>query len=237
MTAIQTEVQSLSPDDHVSLFVLDATFVGGTTMHFVQGSEHDGPVTFGEIPYVALDVEFTGLETSGVGALPTPTIKVGNSDGVFQAMLNTFGGLEGSTVHRIRTYRKFLDGGSEADPQAYFGPDTFRIERKVIENNSNIEWELSAAIDQEGKQIPGRQVVRDTCLWRYRIYNGSAGGFDYSKAQCPYTGAQSYDINDAPVALAANDVPSRRLSCCRTRFGRANPLPFGGFPGVARSNS
>lgn len=235
MTTIQAESQSLSPSASISLFVLDASFVGGTLMHFVQGNEHDGPVSFGGIEYVAMDVEFEGLETSGVGALPTPTIRVGNSDGVWQAMLNTFGGLEGCTLHRIRTYERFLDGHADADAQAFYGPDTFRIERKAIENLTNIEWELSAAIDQEGKQLPGRQVIRDTCLWRYRVWNPGTASFDYAKAQCPYTGSQAYDINDLPVADPSKDVPSRRLSCCRTRFGRANPLHFGGFPGVART--
>lgn len=235
MTSIQAESQSLSPDPKISLFLLDASFVGGTLMYFVQGSEHDGPVSFNGIEYVATDVEFEGLETSGVGALPTPIIRVGNTDGVWQAMLNTFGGLEGCTIHRVRTYKKFLDGQPEADPQAYYGPDTFRIERKTIENSTQIEWELSAAIDQEGKQIPGRQVIRDTCLWRYRVWNQGTGDFDYSKAQCPYTGSQAFDINDQPIADPTKDTPSRRLSCCRARFGRANPLPFGGFPGVARS--
>lgn len=235
MTSIQTESQSLSPSGIISLFVLDASFVGGTIMHFVQGSESDGAISFGGIGYVAMDVEFEGLETSGVGSLPTPTIRVGNGDGLWQGMLNTFGGLEGCTLHRIRTYERFLDGRDDADPQAFYGPDTFRIERKTTEGSAVIEWELSAAIDQEGKMLPGRQVIRDTCLHRYRVWNPGTARFDYSKAQCPYTGAQAYDINDLPISDPSKDTPSRRLSCCRTRFGRANPLPFGGFPGVARS--
>lgn len=235
MTSIQQEAQRLSPDAIISLFMLDTTSLGGTFMYFVQGSENDGPVSFNGIEYSAVDVEFEGMETSGVGALPTPTIRVGNTDGLFQALINTWGDMLGCTIHRVRTYRKFLDSGESPDGQAYFGPDTFRIERKQAENSVFIEWELSAAIDQEGKQLPGRSVIRDTCPSRYRFWNAGTASFDYSKAQCPYVGSQSYDINDLPVSDPSKDVPSRRLSCCRTRFGRANPLPFGGFPGVARS--
>jgi len=221
----------------VHLFILDTTFLGGPVLRFVQGSEHDGPLSFGGQVYDPVDVKFDGLETQGVGALPTPTLQVSNADGVFQSVINTYGDLPGCTVHRIRTYRKFLDGQPDADGGAFFGPDTFRVERKATENNTIIEWELSAALDQEGKQVPGRQVIRETCIWRYRYFNKSSNQFDYAKAQCPYTGDAYFDINDQPVDDPAKDVPSRRLSCCKLRFGANNPLPFGGFPGVSRSVS
>lgn len=234
MSNLQAEGQSLSPSGIVSLFTLDATSMGGPLMHFVQGTEAGEPIVFGGIEYSAVDVQFDGLETTGTGALPTPKIRISNTDGMAQALVSTYGELLGCTLFRIRTYTRFLDGKPDADPEAFYGPDIFRFERKTSENGVYIEWELSASIDQEGKQLPGRTIIRNTCLWRYRYYNGSTGHFDYSKAQCPYTGAQSYDINDLPVSDPSKDVPSRRLSCCRTRFGRANPLPFGGFPGVQR---
>jgi lambda family phage minor tail protein L len=140
----------------------------------------------------------------------------------------------GCTLYRVRTYARFLDNGSEPDPTAFFGPDIFRVERKAVDNPVIIEFELSASIDQEGKKLPGRQVIRDTCLWRYRIWNATTGEFDYAKAQCPYTGTSYFDASDRPVDNASEDVPSRRLRCCELRFGKKNPLPFGGFPGVAR---
>lgn len=234
MSAIQSEAQSLSPSATISLFTIDTTPMGGPLMHFVMGSDNDGPVVFGGVEYQAIDVQFEGLETSGAGALPTPLIRVSNIDGMAQALVSTYGELLGCTLYRVRTFKRFLDGQPDADSEAFFGPDIFRFERKTSENSVYVEWELSASIDQEGKQLPGRTIIRNTCLWRYRFYNGSTGKWDYSKAQCPYTGAQSYDINDLPVSDPALDVPSRRLSCCRTRFGRSNPLPFGGFPGVQR---
>lgn len=236
MTSIQSEAQSLSPSGIISLFTIDTTSVGGPLLFFVQGYQSNKPVKFNNIVYQPIDVQFEGLETSGVGALPTPTIKISNSDGVAQALMSTWGELLGCTLHRVRTFTRFLDGEPDADPSAFYGPDTFRFERKSVENDIQIEWELSAAIDQEGKQIPGRPIIRETCLWRYRYFNRTTGSFDYSKAQCPYTGAQSYDINDQPISDKALDVPSRRLSCCRTRFGANNPLPFGGFPGAQRLN-
>jgi lambda family phage minor tail protein L len=235
MTAIQQEAQKLSPSGIISLFTLDTTSIGGPIMHFVMGSQSAAPVSFGGVQFQPMDVTFEGLETSGQGALPTPTISVSNVDGIIQAVVNTWGDLNGCVLHRMRTYVRFLDGQPDADSTAFYGPDTFRIERKASETSASIQWELSAAIDQEGKQLPGRVVIRDTCLWRYRVWNAVTGTYDYSKAQCPYEGAQAYDINDLPVSDPSKDFPSRRIGCCRARFGEGKPWPFGGFPGVARN--
>jgi len=236
MTGISQEAQSLNPSAIVALFTLDTTSIGGPVLHFIQGTkENNAPVQHGGIEYQPVDIEFDGLEVTGAGALPTPIIRVSNTDGLAQAIINTWGDLLGCVVTRIRTYARFLDGQPDEDPDVFFGPDIFRVERKAQENPVFIEWELSASIDQEGKLLPGRQIIRDTCLWRYRIYDPATATFNYSKAQCPYTGSQYFDFEDNPVASPAEDVPSRRLGCCRARFGAGSPLPFGGFPGVART--
>jgi len=235
MATIQTEQQSLTPSGIVSLFTLDATSLGGPVMNFVQATKHKSLVKFGGVEYQPIDVEFSGLETSGQGALPTPTIRMANTDGIPQAMVNTWGDLTGCPLTRVRTHVRFLDGEPDADPSAAYPADFFRIERKSSENNVYIEWELSTSIDQEGKMIPGRTIIRETCLWRYRYFDVSKGKFDYSKAQCPYAGNKYFDINDREVSDPADDVPSRRLNCCKTRFGEGAALPFGGFPGVRRT--
>lgn len=235
MTAIQTEGQSLNPSAIVSLFTLDTTKLGGPLLRFCQGTETHGSVKFGGQTYEAVDVEFNGLETSGVGALPTPTITFGNSSGIVQMLVNTYGDMLGCKLYRVRTFAKFLDDQAEADPEAFYGPDIFQVERKTAETDTAVSWELSAAIDQEGRMLPARVIVRDTCLWRYRIWNEGTRSWDYSNAQCPYVGNKYFDINDQPVTSPVDDQPSRRLSCCKARFGANNPLPFGGFPGVARN--
>lgn len=232
MSTPQT-AQSLQPDASVELFTLDATSIGGPIYYFVQGKHGDGdPIVFNGVTYQALDIEFEGLEVTGTGALPTPRIRLSNSDGVVQSIINTWGDLVGCDLYRVRTFRCHLDGEADADPTAFFGPDQFRFAQKTTQNPIYFEWELSAAIDQEGKMLPGRQIIRDTCLWRYRVWNGTS--FDYTKALCPYTGSNYFDINDQPVANPEDDYPSRRLGCCKARFGENAPLPFGGFPGVGR---
>ena len=227
-------VQTPNPGEKVALFRLDASSLGGSIYYFCQSAYNGANVVFGGVSYTPVDVEFSGFETTGVGGLPMPHMKLANTNGVFQAMTNTYGDLIGCQIQRIRTFSRFLDGRPEADPTAFYGPDTFRIERKTSENPVFIEWELSASFDQEGKMLPGRTIVRDTCLWRYRVWNGTS--FDYSKAQCPYTAANYYTATGA-VTTAANDVCGRNLSSCKLRFGANAVLPFGGFPGTARSHS
>ncbi|OCP21893.1 MULTISPECIES: phage minor tail protein L [unclassified Ensifer] len=233
MVTIYQTAQSLTPGEYVSLFRLDATSVGGGIFYFVQGRVEGGAVVHDGIEYQPCDVEFEGFEVSGQGALPTPVIRIANSDGLIQSALNTYGDLLGCELRRVRTFRQHLDDGDDPDPSAIFGPDVFKIDRKTSENSVFVEWELSAAIDQEGKKLPGRQVIRDTCLFRYRAFNRNSGTFDYSKALCPYGGSQYFDKQDRPTTID-KDQPSRSVNCCKVRFGEANPLPFGGFPGVGR---
>ncbi|WP_276122569.1 phage minor tail protein L [Pararhizobium qamdonense] len=233
MVTIYQSAQSLTPGEYVSLFRLDATSVGGAMFYFVQGRVEGGAVIHDGITYQPADVEFEGFEVSGQGALPTPTLRMSNADGLIQTAINTYGDLLGCEVRRIRTFRHHLDDGSDPDPTAIFGPDVFKVDRKATENSVYVEWELSAAIDQEGKKLPGRQVIRDTCLFRYRAYNANTQTFDYSKALCPYTGTKYFDKQNLPTTKA-KDQPSRTVDCCKLRFGEKNPLPFGGFPGVGR---
>lgn len=236
MAEIASVAQSPATGEIVSLFLLDLTTVGGGFFYFVQGNKLDAKITFDGVEYTPADVEFDGLETTGQGALPTPVIRINNTDGVVQTMINTWGDLIGCILTRKRTFKRFLDGEADADPGAFFGPDVFTIDRKASENPIYVEWELSAAIDQEGKLLPGRPVIRDTCLWRYRAFNSGSGTFDYSKAQCPYAGSNYFDKNNLPTT-AANDSCSRTLAGCQARFGEGSVLPFGGFPGVERTNS
>lgn len=234
MTQISALLQDMSPGNLIELFQLDTSSVGGNVYYFFQGANGEEPITFGGIDYQPVDCEFEGMEVNGTSALPTPTVRIANAGGLPQILINTYGDLVGSRVKRIRTFKRYLDDGAEPDTGAILGPDIFRIERKSGENPVFIEWELSAAADQQGMMIPARVVIRDTCMWRYREFVGP--GFNYSKAECPYAGTDYFDENDQPTT-AANDKPSRTVNCCRKRFGENAPLPYGGFPGVARSRS
>lgn len=232
MSAIISEAQKLEPSAIVSLFQLDTTVVGGPLLYFTMMTNGATPVYFNGVAYQPLDIKFEGMEMSGIGALPRPTLKIANTDSLIQEIVNTYGDLNGCALTRYRTFARFLDGQPDADPTAFFGPDVFQVDRKVSDTKAEITWELSAAIDQDGRTI-GRQILRDTCLWRYRFWNGTS--FSYSKAKCPYTGGTYYTEQDVVTLDPALDKPSRSITCCKLRFGENSPLPTGAFPGVSRT--
>lgn len=233
--SLNAVIHSSHAGDEVALFMFDASLYGAPVYYFCQAGDNASPISFGGQIYEPADVSFTDMSVNGAGTLPTPHLKVANLDGVFQTVLNTYGDPLGAVLKRVRTFRRFLDDGASPDPAMYFGPDTFRVERKVSENPIYVEFELSAAIDQEGKLLPGRQVIRDTCMWRYRMWNPNTGDYDYTGVKCPYTGVLAFDANNNPTT-PDKDRPSRSLTCCKLRFGENNPLPYGGFPGAARIN-
>jgi lambda family phage minor tail protein L len=230
---------SSAPGEQVSLFRLDATSVGDTLRYFCQGKIGSNPIVFGEQSYTPIDISFTEFEVNAGGSLPQPRMQISNSNSVIQGMLNSWGDLIGCEIRRIRTWKRFLDGQPDADPAAFIGPDIFRLERKSDENPIFVEWELSAAIDQEGKMLPGRQVFRDSCVKRYRFYDptnaaAAADGFVYATVNpCPYTGTDAFTI-DGDATTSPNDRCGRKLSDCKLRFVVPHALPFGGFPGATR---
>jgi len=169
---------------------------------------------------------------SGKGTLPSPKLRVLNTP-TLNASIITLGDLIGSTLYRIRTFRTFLDDGSDPDPNAKLPIDVFKIERKAVHNKVYVEWELSAAMDHEGKMIPARQIIRDYCTHIYRVWNPETETFDYTKATCPFAGLSYFDEQDRPTN-ASGDRCGKRLSSCRARFGNNNQLPTRAFPGVAK---
>lgn len=236
MTTFHQEATTLTPSALLSLYQLDTTPVGGPMYHFTTETRAGVMVSFGGIDYFAVPVRITGMSMSGSGPIQTPTLSIGNTDGFIQEIVNSFGNLEGSILTRIRVFARHLDGAEDPNPNTFYGPDVYIIDRKSQDTPEVIEWELSALIDQQGVYV-GRTVVRDTCLFRYRVFDSATNQFDYSRAICPYTGTNYFDRANNPVVSADLDRPARNLGCCRARFGEDNPLPFGGFLGVVRGLS
>lgn len=143
-------------------------------------------------------------------------------------MCRIYGDLVGARVVRKRTLARFLDavnfvgGNPAADPNESFGDEIYYVNQKTREDFEVVEFELATRMDVEGVQLPRRQVIRNTCPWRYR---GDG---------CGYGGPPVADINDIQVVDLSNDVCGKRLSSCRMRFGAYGWLPFGGFPGASQ---
>ena len=224
--------QSLATDELVELYQVDLSKLGGGVLYLSPQTNGTTAIAFDGNTYTPIAIEASGFEITGNSSLPTPTMKV-QSTASLQAAMNTYNDFIGGKVTRIRTFKQFLDGESNADPTQHFPIDVFYIERKTLSNKNEIEWELSAILDQMGVKLPRRKILKDICTARYRYYNGTA--FVYTSVKdggCPYNGSSYFDVEGNTVTDPADDKCGKRMSECERRYGTNGKLPFFGFPGV-----
>jgi len=110
------------------------------------------------------------------------------------------------------------------DPTAGFPDEIWFVDRKSAETRDTIEFELTAAWDVSGVQIPRRQFQANTCAWL------AIGG--YRGPYCGYAGGAVATADDTPTNDLAQDRCGGRRSSCRMRFAQPASLPYGGFPGA-----
>lgn len=230
-TNITAEIQLLEQDAIVQLFEIDATNYGGGVIRFSTAPIDGQPVMFGGLQYIPFPVKADGFEWNGQGTLPRPTLTAASIDIAFISLVMQSGDLVGAPVKRIRTYRKHLDDGIDPDPDKTFPIDYYVIEKKTSQTRTIVQFELSVQMDQEGRMIPSRQILRDSCTQRYRWWDGTA--YQYTNVTCPYTGSGEW-TQQGIIASTGGDRCGKRLSDCKLRFGEYGELPFYGFPGVAR---
>lgn len=231
--ALSSAVQSLSPGALVELFELDLSPIGvDEVWRFTPTPGIDGKCTFAGRVYYAADVEASGFEVNGQGQVPQPRLRVSNATAMLAGLVLQHDDVIGAKVRRTRVLAQFLDGGSSADPNAFFPVDEYVVEQKMTQDATEIEWKLSAETDQQDVMLPKRTVVRDYCPWTYRLWNTTAGAFDYSDAECPYTGSSFFKADGSATSNGSEDVCGRKVNDCTDRFGSDVDLPFGGFPGV-----
>jgi lambda family phage minor tail protein L len=232
---LEEDVGQLAVGTDIQLFVLDLGFQGGGVVYFTPSVDQTlGVVNFGGIPYQPVDMIIEGMEYNGRSVLPRPTIKIANTQRIITALIYDYNDLVGCTVKRIRTLSKYLDGQPEADSNAHWPIDNFRIMQKSMLTKMYVEFTLCAAIDVEGQKVPGRLVLHNYCKRIYRRWDAATNSFDYSQAQCPYTGS-SYFVGNTPTGTAANDLCLKDVASCAARFNPLGvPLPTWAFPGAGR---
>ncbi len=217
---IYADIQKLEPGAWVELWELDLTPLGGDALFF-HGYTQVGPVRWQTIDYQPWPIQADGFELNPTQP-PTPTLSVGNVNGSITALCLAYQDMVGCVITRHRTIGKYLDGQPEADPTQELPPDQWIIERRSAETNTQVDFELSTALDFGGASLPGRQIVANCCAWIAR------GG--YRGPYCGYTGPPVADVYDNPTSDPAKDACGGRLTSCRLRFGQNNPLPYGSFP-------
>lgn len=226
--SIFQEIHKVSPSAIIELYILDASAQGATDpLYFHSGTNSlSQNIVWQGREYVRFPIEVTGFEISSQGTLPRPRMRVSNYMGIITTFLLQYGDLTGAKVVRKRTHARFLDsvnfpgGNPEADPATEYPEDIFYIDRKVIENNELVEFELVSSMDLVGVGLPRRQVIQNLCPWKYR------GG------ECGYTGENYFKSDDEATDDQSLDICGKRLTSCKKRFGENSSLPFGGFPGA-----
>jgi lambda family phage minor tail protein L len=224
--------QNAELDDFIVLFEIDTTILGGEVYRFTSSSKSSSAVKFGNNIYTPIDVDADGWEWNGSGQAPTPKLRIGNTTKLLTGLVNQYQDLLGATVTRIRTWARYLSDGNSPDSTSIFPRDVYRIERKATENKFFVEFELANAIDQSGKQLNARQILRDICTHRYRSWDPVTLQFIYTNVTCPYHGGASFNAQGVPCPTS-QDMCGKLLSDCVARFGN-NELPTRAFPGVAR---
>lgn len=242
MTTPVLDIQKPDLGPIAELYEVDCTAIFGEILRFVPAplivdttAPNPQPVVWQGNTYEPRACQSSGWEWDGQGPLPQPTLTLGNTDRAVSALCIANSDLQGAIVTRHRVPLKYLDGMPDADPDIEFDPDVFIIDQKTVQNKMVVTFNLGAAIDIQGRLIPGRQVVQGYCSFRQRVWDAVAGEFVYNQgmAACPYTGGALFDIAGNPVSDPTLEVFSKRLkSCCGVRF--SGDLPFGGFPGAAQ---
>lgn len=235
------EILRTDPSAEVKLLVLDATVCGGGIYYFSPepNGNGDGVVWQGQF-YTPMPIEIEGFEWSSKGTLPRPKIRVANLDGMVGALVRDLEDLVGATVILKRTMAKYLDsdnfpdmggagwgdapwgdaswGGTginpDADPTACWPDEPWIVERKTLEDNTLIEFELCTPMDQQNALFPKARITANVC-----------GHQD--AAICPFS---------------VGSLCAKNLAACLTHsttdgVGLAQftgGLPFGAEPGTSR---
>jgi lambda family phage minor tail protein L len=238
MVDIREHVQGLDLGAEVTLVEIDLTAWGEGTMYWVLGDEGASAaagVSFGGQTYTPFPFGLDGFKVTASGPLPRPNLVITDVGGIFTPLAEANDMFIGATVKRIVTYERFLDGEADEDPDSHKPFEEYIIAKLVKHVPEDmIQWELRAAMDVEESDLPGRQAVRDFCDAIPRTWDPVAEEFVYTQATCPFAEAVYLDENGDTVAGPEDEVFSKKLvTCCKARFGN-QPLPFGGFPGLAR---
>lgn len=218
-TALATEIQSLSPTAVVELFVVDLTALGDSLYRFHAGTNAlQTAVVWQGQTYTPFPCQATGFDMSTNGQLPRPKLVLSNVLGTITALILATKDCVGGKVTRKRTLVKFLDavnfaGGvnATADSNAFFPDDLYVIDRKVSETKTVVEFELAAAFDIAGVQLPRRQIIQNLCAFRYR------------GPECGYAGPPVANASDGDLTLA-NAQTSQEIAFIQSRDALRNAI-------------
>lgn len=212
--SIRSDVQTLDPGPQIVLFQIDALGIGGSTLEF-QGMQ-DTPIVWRGVSYDPWPIVAEGFGMT-TDQQPRPTLSVGNLNGVISLLCYQFDDLVGAIIRRRRTHAQYLDGQPGADPSQEYPVETWFIERKAIETDDAVQFELSSALNFADVKLPRRNIIANQCPFAYR---GS---------ECNYTGRPVADVLDNPTSNPSLDRCGKRLQSCKLRDWPDGVLNYGGY--------
>jgi lambda family phage minor tail protein L len=243
---INADVQLLEPGSEIMLLEVDCTAFGGDVARFHGHNVAHTPAELAAaadapeaLPaksiwwqgqeYRAWPVKVDGLEVTGDGGAPEPSLSVGNIDSSITALCLAFDDLAQAKVAIRYTFAHYLDaanfeGGNPAADPTQERVETWFIDQKTREDAEVVQFTLNSPGDVQGLQIPARQI-HALCHW--------AMCGEYRGADCGYAGGPVATLDGTPTDDPAQDRCGGLLSDCKARFGANNPLSHGGFPGAA----
>jgi len=228
---IASDVQKLQFGNFVTLFELDLSDIGSNQiLYFTEAIDDDfTPIIFNAREYTPIHLDSDGWQTTGQETLPRPKIRVSNVLLSFTAHIYTFDDMIGAKLIRRRTLEKYLDGKPEANPNAEFAPDVYRIRQKTQMTKAAVEFELSPYMDFEGISIPKRQILRDFCTHTYRVWDTGTKTFNYTNVTCPYINPDYYyNRLGKYVTGQKDDKCGKQLRDCEMRFAGNRAVGGGG---------
>lgn len=230
---ITLDFQRSSPGQLITLFELDATALGGDVLFFTSTAYSNVNLLWNGNTYTPIEIEAEGFDYNSQSSFPTPTLRMSNVSSMAASLVIAYDDLIGAKVRRIRTFSQYLDDGATPDPLQIFPIDLFSVEQKTKHTRTVIEWKLSAAIDQQGLQIPSDVLVRDYCSRVFRHYNALTGTTSYQNVTCRYEGPLMA-LDGTLTTDPRLDACPKTLKGCKDRFGENGNLPFKGCPGLGR---
>lgn len=203
------EAYSFTPSALIELYTLDGSPIGLDTVYrFCNGTNTNfQPVVYGGITYSPFPMMIEEMGMDGKGTIQRPRITLSNINGFVSALLLENSQLVGAIVTRVRVFARFLDSSNfqsptpswvTSDPTASFEPEIFYVNRKITENPQVVSFELASVLDVQNVKLPRRQILANTCQWRYRdpmscTYSGVPAA---DSANRTFTGDYGYTLSD-----------------------------------------
>lgn len=184
---VASEQSKFDPTALLSLFVLDGTAIGLSTIYyFTNGvNQNSQPIVFNGIGYTPFPIVMTDYGTDGKGSIVRPKITVSNINGFVSALLLQNQQLNGATITRRRVFARFIDasnfpqGISPYSPNvsAAYPDEPWIINRKITENPQIVQWELAAPLSLQNVNLPRRQIIANVCAAPVKYRDANTCGY------------------------------------------------------------